>query len=59
MRRKHLHRDLSEAEFKFNNRKLTDGERTVKLIQACDHRRLTYKEQSSKNRDALGRFTDR
>ena len=41
------------------NRKLTDGERTVKLIQACDHRRLTYKEQTSKNRDSLGRHTDR
>ena len=27
--RKHLHRYLSEAEFKYNNRKLTDGERTV------------------------------
>lgn len=57
--RKHLHRYLSEAEFKYNNRKLTDGERTVKLIQAADHRHLTYKEQTSKNRDDKGRFTDR
>jgi transposase-like protein len=47
--RKHLHRYLSEVEFKYNNRKLTNGERTVKLIQACDHRRLTYKQQTEKN----------
>lgn len=57
--RKHLHRYLSEVEFKYNYRNLTDGERTVKLIQAADHRRLTYKEQSSKNRDSKGRYTDR
>jgi transposase-like protein len=57
--RKHLHRYLSEAEFKYNNRKLSDGERTVKLIQACDNRRLTYREQADKNRDAKGRYTDR
>lgn len=59
MSRKHLHRYLSEAEFKYNSRGLNDGERTVKLIQAADHRRLTYKQQTSKNRDDKGRFTDR
>ncbi len=52
--RKHLHRYLSEVEFKYNNRHLTDGERTVKLIQACDNRRLTYAEQTAE-RDRLGR----
>ncbi len=57
--RKHLHRYLSEAEFIYNNRGLSDGERTVKIIQAANFRRLTYKQQTSKNRDALGRFTDR
>jgi transposase-like protein len=57
--RKHLHRYLSEAEFKYNTRGLSDGERTVKLIQACDNRRLTYRAQADKNRDAKGRFTDR
>lgn len=51
--------ELSEVEFKYNNRKLTDGERTVKLIQACDHRRLTYKQETAKNRDAKGRYTGR
>jgi transposase-like protein len=49
--RKHLHRYVSEAEFKYNNRDLNDGERTAKLIQAAEHRRLTYAEQIS-NRDA-------
>jgi transposase-like protein len=57
--RKHLHRYVSEVEFKYNNRKLTDGERTVKLIQASEHRRLTYRQQADKNRDAMGRYTDR
>jgi len=57
--RKHLHRYLSEAEFKYNSRRLTDGERTVKLIRATVNRRLTYAQQVAKNRDALGRYTDR
>ncbi len=49
--RKHLHRYVTEAEFKYNNRRLTDVERTAKLIRAADQRRLTYAEQIS-NRDA-------
>jgi hypothetical protein len=49
--RKHLRRYVSEVEFKNNSRHLTDGERTVKLIQACDNRRLTYRQQADKNRD--------
>ena len=53
--RKHLHRYVSEAEFKYNTRNLSDGERTVKLIQAADHRRLTYAKQTS-NRDSNGRI---
>ena len=48
--RMHLHRYVSEVEFKYNNRKLSDGERTVKLIQAASNRRLTYAEQTT-NRD--------
>lgn len=63
--RKHLQRYVSEAEFKYNNRDLNDGERTVKLIQSCDHRRLTYKELIAERdrrgrvlkRDELGRIT--
>lgn len=45
MTRKHLHRYVSEVEFKYNNRDLSDGERTVKLIQAATNRRLTYADQ--------------
>ena len=57
--RNHLHRCLSKAELKYNSRKLTDGERTVTLIQAAAARRLTYKQQTARNRDTLGRHTDR
>ncbi|MEP6494940.1 MAG: IS1595 family transposase [bacterium] len=46
--RKHLHRYVTEVEFKYNTRVMNDGERTVRLIQAADHRRLTYKQQTSK-----------
>jgi hypothetical protein len=53
--RKHLHRYVSEVEFKYNNRHLTDGERTVKLIQAAERRRLTYADQTA-TRDADGHF---
>jgi transposase-like protein len=49
--RKHLHRYVSEAEFKYNNRALSDADRMVKLIQASDNRRLTYAEQTT-NRDS-------
>lgn len=54
--RKHLHRYVSEVEFKYNNRSLTDGERTVKLIQSCDHRRLTYKDQIAERDKRTGRI---
>lgn len=43
--RKHLHRYVSETEFKYNTRHMTDGERTVALIRAADGKRLTYDEQ--------------
>jgi transposase-like protein len=56
--RKHLHRYLSEVEFKHNNRSLSDGERTVKLIRAASQRRLTYKQQV-KNLGKLFRYSDR
>lgn len=42
--KEHLHRYLSEFEFRYNYRELDDGERTVKAIQAADGKRLTYKE---------------
>ena len=43
--RKHLHRYLSEFEFRHNHRELDDGQRTVAAIKAANNKRLTYKEQ--------------
>lgn len=42
---KHLHRYLSECEFRYNHRHLTDGERAVRAIRAANHKRLTYAQQ--------------
>jgi hypothetical protein len=56
--KKHLHRYVSEAEFKYNNRSLSDADRMVKLIQASGQRRLTYAEQTARiDRDETGKFT--
>ena len=41
---KHLHRYLSEFEFRHNHRELSDGERTLRAIRAANHKRLKYKE---------------
>lgn len=43
--RKHLHRYLSEFEFRYNTRWFDDGHRTALAIQAADGRRLTYQRQ--------------
>ena len=43
--RKHLHRYLSEFEFRHNYRELDDGKRTVAAIKAANNKRLTYKQQ--------------
>jgi transposase-like protein len=40
--RKHLHRYVTEFEFRHNHRKLTDGERTVLAIQQGEGKRLMY-----------------
>jgi transposase-like protein len=42
--KKHLHRYLAEYEFRYNGRRLSDGERTVAAIQAADGKRLRYRE---------------
>lgn len=39
----HLHRYVNEFSYRWNTRKLTDGERTERVIAATDGRRLTYK----------------
>lgn len=40
---KHLHRYLKEFEFRWNSRKITDGERTEAAIRATEGKRLTYR----------------
>jgi transposase-like protein len=42
---KHLHRYLSEFEFRHNNKALTDGERVIAAIKAAQGKRLTYRKQ--------------
>ncbi|MEO7085182.1 MAG: IS1595 family transposase, partial [Gemmatimonadaceae bacterium] len=46
--KKHLHRYVSEVEFKYNTRDLSNGERTALAIRSADNRRLTYKQQTGK-----------
>jgi len=43
--KKHLHRYVSEFEFRHNTRKLDDGERTARAIKASEGKRLTYAQQ--------------
>lgn len=43
--RKHLHRYLSEFQYRFNNKELTDGERVIAAIKAAQGKRLTYAQQ--------------
>lgn len=40
----HLHRYLCEFDFRYNTRKITDGERTVALIKQVGGKRLMYKQ---------------
>ncbi len=42
--KKHLHRYLAEYEYRYNNRNLTDGQRTVLAIKASEGKRLLYKQ---------------
>ncbi len=41
--KKHLHRYMSEYEFRYNNRNLEDGQRVLAAIQASEGKRLVYK----------------
>lgn len=50
--KKHLHRYLSEFEYRYNTRSLEDGERTVLAIRKADGKRLLYKEPLTANRPA-------
>jgi transposase-like protein len=42
--KKHLHRYLSEFEFRHDNGAMSDGQRMVKAIKAANHKRLTYRQ---------------
>jgi hypothetical protein len=41
---KNLHRYLAEYEFRYNTRKLTDGERAALAVRGGDGKRLTYRQ---------------
>lgn len=41
--KRHLHRYVAEFEFRYNSRKMDDGERTVLAIKKADGKRLRYK----------------
>jgi transposase-like protein len=45
--KEHLHRYLAEFEFRYNGRKLNDGERTLLAIRSADGKRLMYRESTS------------
>jgi transposase-like protein len=45
--KRHLHRYLAEYDFRWNNRKVSDGERTVAAIRGAEGKRLMYREPSS------------
>jgi hypothetical protein len=40
---RHLHRYLAEFDYRWNSRKVTDGERAVATIKAAPGKRLTYR----------------
>ena len=42
--KKHLHRYLSEFEFRHDNGALSDGQRMVKAVKSANHKRLTYRQ---------------
>jgi transposase-like protein len=48
--RQHLHRYVSEFDFRYNNRKIKDGERTVKAIKKTAGKRLMYEQAIARER---------
>lgn len=45
--RKHLHRYLSEFQYRYNTRAIDDGERTARAMRRAAGKRLTYKQQTA------------
>ena len=46
--KKHLPNDLNEFEFRWNTRKLDDGQRVTRAIRRVDGKRLQYRESVDK-----------
>lgn len=46
--KKHLHRYVSEFEFRYNHRKMDDGARTVAAIRGAEGKRLCYRAPTAK-----------
>jgi len=46
--KKHLHRYMNEFAFRFNGRKLTDGDRTARAIRGAEGKRLYYRDPVAK-----------
>ncbi len=44
--RTHLYRYLDEFDFRWNTRKLNDGQRTVFALQQCEGKRLTFRQST-------------
>ncbi len=47
--RKHLHRYLSEFDFRYNAREVTDGERALEALKRFEGKRLTNKGPHGQN----------
>lgn len=45
----HLHRYLSEFDFRFNERKVSDGERTLEALKGFEGKRLMYRDPVKKD----------
>ena len=51
--RKHLHRYLAEFTFRYNTRKMTDGDRVSTAIKKSVGKRLIYREPLSLKRSGI------
>lgn len=50
--KKHLHRYVSEFEFRWNTRKIDDGKRVAAAIRGAEGKRLMYREPTKKSKSA-------
>jgi len=46
--RQHLHRYLSEFDFRYNTREITDGERALLAVRGSEGKRLTYRDSCAR-----------